>query len=176
MKSMRIFGALVVLSISVFVLTQTAAAYTFGDNWAWNKCSTCGKLYKHTGIDLLASAGQKVYLNAGGKVLKVHKDSSGWKWCVVVQSGSSTYVVWHLDNVLVKEGVTYYGPMIPIGYVANLEGKSVNHVHVGRRNASYDSKVSMAGALPACNHKPGGYPQFPGGFVYPDYRVVTIIK
>lgn len=170
-KSMITTFAVVFLS---FACARNASAYTFGDTWTFDRCPKCGKYYKHTGVDYMAKAGKKVYLNKGGKILKVHKDSNGWKWCVVVQSGSSTFVVWHLDNVLVQEGKTYYGPMIPVGYVADLQGKSANHVHVGQRNAPYDSTVSMAGALPACDHKPGGYPQFPAGFVFPESYVITI--
>ncbi|MBI3267503.1 MAG: peptidoglycan DD-metalloendopeptidase family protein [Planctomycetes bacterium] len=158
----------------LLLFVGTAQAYKYGDDWAFNKCPTCKKLYKHTGIDLSAKAGQELVFKQNGYVFKAkHLDSKGWKWCVIVADdlNTHTYVIWHVDKVPnFKVGENVSGKKI--GVVADLGGNT--HVHVGLRNAPFDLNLAMKGALPACTHKPNGLPQFPEKFGPTDGKVISL--
>lgn len=157
------------LSVSI----QTVHAYTFGDDWKFNRCSksSCKKWFKHVGVDLSAKKGKEVYFQKDGTVKQSFKDGE-WKYCVVIESGSKTYVIWHIDSVAVKVGKSYKAPF-KIGKVADLGTNT--HIHVGQRNAKYNSTYSSKGALPGCNHRtPKDLDQYPEKFVYPDTSVIKM--
>ncbi|MBI5366492.1 MAG: hypothetical protein HZA54_05615 [Planctomycetes bacterium] len=162
------WGLVVIASASL------AVAYKFGDDWAFGRCATCKKLFKHTGIDLSARAGQAVTFLAEDYVFRAkHLDSSGWKWAVIVGDtrNTQTYVIWHVDKVpSFKAGDPVTGKQI--GVVADLKGNT--HIHVGLRSAPFNLNLSMKGALPACTHKPKGLPIFPEKFMATSGGVIQI--
>jgi hypothetical protein len=77
-------------------------------------------------------------------------------------------VVWHLSDIpSFKSGESVKGKKI--GKVADMGSNT--HVHIGFRGASYSSLLSMKGALPNCDHKPGGLPKFPEKFATPYMKI-----
>jgi hypothetical protein len=170
--------------MSIFIASM-AFAYNFGDNWAFNWCTKCGKYFKHVGIDILKDnngktmkAGQKVTFTEDMKFRAKGSDGNWKEWLVAKDSKNTyTYVVFHLSGIpSFKQGDSLKNKFI--GYVADLSAaQTAAHVHVGYRNAPYDSKMSMKGALPACNHNKPKYssgkdlPQFKGKFDVPYIKV-----
>lgn len=141
----------------------------FGAEWKWTPAtSMCdGKFKRHAGVDIggAAVAGTAVYAAYDGTVkIKFVDTTGGWKGCVVIEHSDSkgnkfTTTYWHLNysvGATVKKGEK-------IGTIADLGGKTTNHLHYGLRAAPY-SAVAQRGALPytmPCN----GDPQFPEWFL-----------
>lgn len=138
-------------------------ALAFGAEWVWGQCG--GKNKIHCGVDLACAAGTAIYAAYDGTV-KAQFEDAGWKGCLVIEHRTPGGVVftttyWHVKTdrswAQVKRGQK-------IGTVADLAGKSINHLHFGLRQAAY-SEVAKRGALPV---KAGcGDPAFPEKFVRP---------
>jgi hypothetical protein len=149
MKKTVLFSTIVTLAFAA-ALAVPAWAYTFGDNWQYNWCTKCGKYFKHVGKDLSAKAGQTVTFTETMYFVTKGYDSTWKEWLVARDAKNTyTYVVWHISGIpSFKSGDNLKGKVI--GKVANLGSNS--HVHVGYRNAPYNSFLSMKGALPNCTH------------------------
>ena len=176
-KRMAIVSAAVLV---ITLLSGLAMAYEFGDKWAFGKCPTCNKVLIHVGKDIMQPAGKKVYFNRSGTIKQIYNDST-WKTCVVIESNSTTFVLWHLDGASsdVKKNLGKYYDVnksgkLYLGNVASLS--SGNHIHVGQRSAPYGSTstISTAGALPQCDHKYKGLPKYPEKFKCPDSDLLTL--
>jgi hypothetical protein len=176
MKKSRVIIAAAVLAITL--ISSFAMAYEFGDKWDFGKCSTCGKVLIHVGKDIMQPAGKQVYFNRSGTIKQIYNDST-WKTCIVIESNSTTFILWHLDGAS-SDVKKYLGKFYDVnkngklylGNVAKLSSGS--HIHVGQRSASYvNASVSTAGALPQCNHKYKGLPKFPEKFKSPDQGLLT---
>ena len=178
MKKNGVVAVMIVLAI--ILVSSVALAYEFGNNWDFGKCPTCGKVLKHAGKDIMAPADKKVYFNRSGIIKQVYNDPT-WKTCVVIESNSTTFILWHLNGAssqvnqylgkyydVSKNGKLY------LGKVASLS--SGNHIHVGQRSAPYvNSTISTAGALPQCDHKYKGLPKYPEKFKSPDSGLITFM-
>lgn len=122
----------------------------FGDPWPYTSTSCTNLNWKHTGIDIKASAGSDVYAAEAGTV-KVSKSTSGsWKDYITIEHKDSqgnkyTTVYWHLYDrkVSVSNSVTRGQK---IAAVANMGSNT--HLHFGIRNAPYTYPVSSRGGLP----------------------------
>lgn len=138
---------------------------SFGDNWVYEECPT-GTYKKHVGIDLQATAGEAVYAAHTGTVKAIYAGQNGlWADAIVLESsdGQYTTVYWHIikyGNLSVNDTVIK-GQQIAT--IANLG--SDTHFHFGVRVDSYDTSLSLAGALP--EESCGGYLAFPGNFINP---------
>jgi hypothetical protein len=170
MKKFLLAIGLICLAISFQMINPGSSAYAFGEDWTWAKCPKCNKYYKHTGTDIYASPGKKVYFTE--HMYFVTKGSDGvWKSYIVARDKKNTYtyVIWHLTGIpSFKSGEDLYNKFI--GYVADLT-VTKDHVHIGFRNASYNTSLSIKGALPRCNHKPQNLPQFPEKFDTPYVKI-----
>jgi len=120
----------------------------------------------HTGIDIKASAGTKVYATESGTVKISQSSKSNWKDWITIEHKDSrgnkfTTCYWHLQGRSVYVGNTVTKGQL-IGYVADMGSNT--HFHFGIRNAAY-SNTSNNGGLPktACT----GYPAFYELFVNP---------
>lgn len=159
----------------LFVLMMAGSASAFNETWKWNKCGTCGAYYKHMGNDISATPGYRVFFNSDAYYKGKIYDST-WKYAVVLTNSSNTktWVIWHLGSVKsFTAGASVKGKQI--GTVADLTVTS-DHIHLGKRNATYNSSLSWKGALPSCTHKPGGLPQAPEKFTTPTNSDITIAK
>lgn len=146
----------------------------FDGDWPYTTIDSCKNLvWRHTGIDINASAGSDVYAAEAGTV-KISKSSgSKWKDYIVLEHKDSqgnkyTTVYWHLNRkISVNQSVTR-GQKIAV--VANMGGGNMGtHLHFGIYNAEYDkSPRSIRGGLPTtkCSSL---YPDeiYPGKFVDP---------
>lgn len=186
--NMKKNGVLIVTVVmAITLISSLAIAFEFGDKWNvatkkepnLGKCSTCGKVLIHVGKDIMQPAGKKVYFNRSGTIKQIYNDST-WKTCVVVESNSTTFILWHLDGAS-SDVKKYFGKYYDVnkngklylGKVASLN--SGDHIHVGQRSASYGiiSTLSTAGALPQCTHKYKGLPKYPEKFKSPDSGLLT---
>lgn len=133
----------------------------FGSSWI----SYCGGyIKKHTGVDVQASKGEKIYATYDGYVVAAQLDATWGGWVTIDHGPTHTFnltsVYWHvIPSVSVN---TWVLKGQQIGTVADL-GLST-HLHFGLREAAY-SNVSNAGALPQTNCD--GYPAFQEYFVNP---------
>jgi len=186
MRNIRNPAVIVLLFFAIVILAPGVAhAYGWGDDWkvsSSSKCKKCGKWFKHVGLDLPANKKQSVYFNRDGWVKKICKDDD-WKYGVVIEtpSGDRTYVIWHLEKPVVKEGDylgSNYGTRSnKLGKVADMGSNT--HVHLGQREKGYNKSMSPKGAVAGCDHKPKAsdgtpLPRFPEYFVYPITSVITI--
>lgn len=166
-----------VLSLSFFISTQVQAwtlmsptagdiksrtvTLPFGGNWV-NSCE--GSIKKHSGVDIRASKGEKIYAAYDG-IVKVAKLDAAWGGWVTIDHGPThtfnlTTVYWHIIPSVVAGSWIGQGQLI--GKVADLGNNT--HFHFGVRKAAY-SNVANAGGLPQTNC--GGYPAFPEYFINP---------
>ena len=176
---MKKSGAIIVSAVlAITLISSFAMAYEFGDNWDFGKCPKCNKVLKHVGKDIMQPAGKQVYFNRSGTVKQIFNDST-WKTCVVIESNSTTFILWHLDGASsdVKKYLGKYFDVnkngkLYLGKVAKLS--SGNHIHVGQRSSVYtNTAVSTAGALPQCDHKYKDLPKYPEKFKSPDSGLLT---
>lgn len=137
----------------------------FGGAWTFGECPT-GVYKKHAGIDLKATTNEAVYATHYGTVRAIYTGNHAqWADAIIIESanGQFTTVSWHV----IKYGNLKIGDYVKKGQriasVANL-GKNT-HFHFGIRLAPYNSKTSLAGALP--NKNCGGYLAFPERFLNP---------
>lgn len=174
MKQSLKTGLMTILSTMLMMITATSAI-AFNETWVWDKCPICGKYFKHMGNDISATPGYRVIFNNDGYYKGKIYDSN-WKNAVVItnKTNTKTWVIWHLGTVSsFKVGDSVKGKQI--GTVADLT-ITTDHVHLGQRNAPYNSSLSWKGALPSCSHKPKGLPQAPEYFVAPNNADITITK
>lgn len=147
----------------------------FGDSWPFGECPA-GTVKKHVGIDVNANVDEDVRAAYDGIVKDIYKGQySTWANAVVIEHGNNqfTTVYWHVielkDDKKTKSKGLYVGKSVSkgdlIAHVADL-GKNT-HFHFGIRNAAYDVRNSLAGALPQT--KCGGYLAFRDFFINPVY-------
>ena len=199
-------AALTYAAIGVLLLsTESALAFKFGDDWdvvGGPRCKVTktvnGKtttiktpLFKHTGVDISATKGHEVTVNAQLYHYNSYLDTNGWRYhviaCTAVESGkcktdkdTAYYDFLHLEaNPKLVPGQSLKG--VVIGTIADLSKKGAgSHLHLARRNGPFDLSTTMRGALPPseCNDVPSrlGRPPFQENFVPPDQSVVSISK
>jgi len=146
--------------------------FFFGDTWTYGECPT-GVYKKHVGVDLSATVDEEVQAAHAGTVRDIFTGQhSQWADAIVVENadGQFTTVYWHVikyGNLTIGDPVTK-GQQIAT--IANLGGNT--HFHFGFRWGSYDSNLSLAGALPeeSCGTSPA-YPAFPENFVNPNQLI-----
>ncbi|HBR79546.1 MAG TPA: hypothetical protein DEA46_03920 [Candidatus Moranbacteria bacterium] len=146
--------------------------FFFGDTWTYGECPT-GVYKKHVGVDLSATVDEEVQAAHAGTVRDIFTGQhSQWADAIVVENadGQFTTVYWHVikyDSLTIGDPVTK-GQQIAT--IANLGGNT--HFHFGFRWGSYDSNLSLAGALPeeSCGTSPL-YPAFPENFVNPNQLI-----
>lgn len=133
----------------------------FGGNWI---TSCGGYIKKHTGVDVQATKGEKIYAVFDGYVQVAQLDATWGGWVTVDHGPAHTFnltsVYWHVIPSVSPNTWVLKGQQI--GTVADL-GIST-HFHLGLREAYY-SNVSNAGALPQTNCD--GYPAFQEYFINP---------
>lgn len=124
----------------------------FGDDWSSYATKCTNLQWKHTGIDINASAGSAVYAAEAGTVRVSQSSNSDWQDWITIEHKDSrgnkyTTVYWHLKNRKVqtydKTKTVTRGQQI--AEVADWGSRS--HLHFGVRNASY-SNTSNRGGLP----------------------------
>lgn len=148
-------------------LTGTFASRTvalaFGATWTFGECPS-GTYKKHAGTDVNATSGEDVYAAHAGVVKAIHYDAS-WAYAIIIEdsNGQFTTVYWHVNaygGLAVNDTVTRGQK---IATIANLGGNT--HFHFGIRSGTYDSSLSLAGALPVASC--GGYPAYPENLLNP---------
>ncbi len=144
---------------------QGRLGLAFGADWTFEKCG--GQWKKHCGVDLMCPAGTSVYAPFDGIVKARFMSSQGWMGCLILEHKAPgnfvfTTTLWHVD---VTCGSTVVRGQ-KVGTVANLQGKSSNHLHFGLRNAAY-TETAKCGALPVTATCDTRYPAFPEKFVRP---------
>lgn len=137
----------------------------FGDTWTYGECPD-GVYKKHAGVDLNATTGEEVYAAHDGTVKRIFTGEHDlWADAIIIEdsTGQYTTVYWHVikyGNLAENDQVTK-GQRIAT--IADLKEKT--HFHFGFRLGSYNSSLSLAGALPV--QSCGGYPALPENFKDP---------
>jgi murein DD-endopeptidase MepM/ murein hydrolase activator NlpD len=138
---------------------------SWGAPWSYKTHCTDISWY-HTGIDIKASVGTKVYASESGTVKISQSSNSDWKEWITIEHKDSkgnkyTTCYWHLQKRKFAVGSTVKKGQ-QIAEVADM-GRNT-HFHFGIRNAGY-TNTSNNGGLPktACT----GYPAFYESFVNP---------
>lgn len=124
----------------------------FGYDWSSYATKCTNLQWKHTGIDINASAGSDVYAAEAGTVKVSQSSNSDWKDFVTIEHKDSqgnkyTTVYWHLKNrkVFTSGNTKTVTRGQKIAEVADMGSNT--HLHFGVRNASY-SNTSNRGGLP----------------------------
>jgi|GEM_PF-5284689 len=137
----------------------TQYSQSFGEKWSANPSK------KHTGLDLPAPKGTKVYAAKSGRVSRKGDLGNGWGTYVIVSHDNNTWTTCylHVRHSLSVGDTVSEGDKIGTVYL--------DHLHFGIRKAP-TSAISPKGALPASSGADD--PKFPEYFVDPrDYDFET---
>jgi hypothetical protein len=167
-----IFGAASYTTLACPLASCAVGGYAFGVDWDCSACSLCGGKYKkHTGDDLRASAGTKVYAAEAGNIKLTYSLGQGWGNGMLIEHtdvNGNKYVTQYL-HVNPLPGLTKVTRLQQIATVADISGP---HLHFGVWNSSY-ATLAQRGALPSTsaivppattccdssNHCDGAFPQ-----------------
>lgn len=131
----------------------------YGDIWSANK------LKKHTGVDIAATPGDRVYAAADGVITKIGAlDTTGaWAKYAVLEHDTKDYCTsyLHIDPKVVVGQKLKAGDLV--GLVANIVGP---HCHFNVWKGLHDNTLTQRGALPIV-FVAGGDPIFPNSFIDP---------
>lgn len=126
----------------------------------------------HTGIDIAAPVGAKVFTAADGIVEKIGYLDADKKWAqyVDVRHDLENYCTAYLHiNPIIKIGDRLNAGDV-VGYIAKLIGTGT-HLHFNVWKGAYNNPISHRGALPSQenvgNVEPKSDPAFPSNFVNP---------
>jgi murein DD-endopeptidase MepM/ murein hydrolase activator NlpD len=143
------------------------------DPWAGKTtCSIDGERKIHNGTDYALNPAVNLARTAvrapeDGYVKKIHLDSSGYRYAIVMEhnhpsQGKFTTVIWHVEpSSGIAEG-KFVSKGTQIATVANMGTDT--HFHMALRLGAYDgTAASYSGALPRINCD--GYPAHPARFI-----------